>query len=98
MHEEQPRLFGKHVAVQRRHLDPAFAQRFKYGIDLLSDEHEVPRDRRPAAPGRLEVDDDARTHADWNRHAILHDGFGPGDAERKNTAVDAALGAESLID
>src|SRR6266849_7563185 len=49
MHEEQPRLFGKHVAVQRRHLDPALAQGLEYGIDLLCDEHEVPGDRRLAA-------------------------------------------------
>src|SRR6266446_4495366 len=70
MHEEQSRLFGKHVAMQRSHLDSAVAQRFKDGIDLLSDKHEVPGDRRLAAPGRLEVDDDARTHADGNRHSI----------------------------
>src|SRR6267378_5925832 len=72
MHEEQPRLFGKHVTVQRRHLDSAFAQRLEHGVDLLRDEHEVPGDRRLAAPGGLEVDDDARTHADGNRHSIFH--------------------------
>src|SRR6266581_8677720 len=51
MHEEQPRLFSKHVTVQCRHLDPTVAQRFKDGIDLLSDKHEVPGDRRLAAAG-----------------------------------------------
>src|SRR6266705_4833125 len=50
MHEEQPRLFGKHVTVQRRHLDPAVAQGLEDGIDLLCDEHEVAGDRCLAAP------------------------------------------------
>src|SRR5258708_31171316 len=53
MHEEQPRLFGEHVAVQRRHLDPALAQGLAHGIDLLRDEHEVTCDRRFAAATRL---------------------------------------------
>src|SRR5438552_10793545 len=98
MHEEEPRLLGKHVTVERRHLDPAFTQRLEHGVDLLCDEHEVPGDRRLATPGRLEVDDDARTHADGNRHSIFHYGFGPGDVERINTAVDVALRAQRLID
>src|SRR5712692_488756 len=93
MHEEQPRLFGEHVTMQRSHLDSAVAQGPEHGIDLLCDEHEVPGDRRLAAPGRLEVDDDARSHADGNRHSIFHYGFGPGDVERIDAAVDVALGA-----
>src|SRR6266853_3710069 len=51
MHEEKPRLLAKHVTVQRRDLDPAVAQRLEHGVDLLCDEHEVPGDRRLAAPG-----------------------------------------------
>src|ERR1700716_1352610 len=98
MHEEQPRLFSKHVAVQCRHLDPAVAQRLEDGVDLLCDEHEVPCDRCLAAPGRLEVDDDARTHADRNRHSILHDGIGPGDVELIDAAIDCTLCAKRLID
>src|SRR6267154_1448914 len=98
MHEEQPRLLGEHVAVQRRHLDPAVAQGPEHGVDLACDEHEVPGDRRPAAPGRLEVDGDARTHADGDRHSILHYRVGAGDVDRINTAVDVALDAERPID
>jgi hypothetical protein len=56
MHEKQPRLFVVHVAVQRRHLDAAGAQRRDNGVDLVGGHHEITRGRRLAATGRLEAD------------------------------------------
>src|SRR5712692_8228020 len=86
------------MTMQCRHLDPAVAQRLEYGIDLPCDEHEVTGDRCLTAASRLEVDDNARTHGDRNRHSALHYGFGPGDVELIDTAIDCTLGAKRLID
>src|SRR5437016_12864872 len=72
MHEEQPRLFGKHVTVQRRHLDPALAHGLEHGVNFRCDEHEVTRDRRTAALARLAVEYDARTDGYCTRHSVLN--------------------------
>src|SRR5713226_2004335 len=98
MHEEQPRLLIEHVTMQRRDFDPALAQGLEHGVDLPCDEHEVSGDRCLAAAGRLEVDDDARTHADGNRHPALLYGFVPGDVELIDAAIDRTLCAKRLID
>ena len=56
MHEEQPRLFVEHVAVDRRDIDAIGAQRPDHRIDFVARQYEVAGDRRLAAAGRLEVD------------------------------------------
>jgi hypothetical protein len=56
MHEEQARLFIQHVAVQGSDLDSIRAQRFNYGIDFASKQHEIASDGCLTISGGLEID------------------------------------------
>jgi hypothetical protein len=55
-------------------------------------------DRRLAAARRLEVDDDSRTHRFRNFGSLVLDRIGARDRELVDTAIDAPLVAERLLD
>src|SRR6266545_4813283 len=54
--EEEPRLLGQHVAMDRRYLDAVRPQSLDHRVHLLADEDEVAGDGGLTAAGRLEVD------------------------------------------
>src|ERR1043165_6817248 len=100
MHEDQARLLGQHVAVDRRPLDAVLAQHLDHRIDFLAGQHEVAGDRRLAAAGRLEID--CRRNAGRTGRgelgAAFSDRIAPRDAELIDAAVGRTLRADDLIE
>src|SRR5215216_3545852 len=56
MHENQPRLFGQHVTVDRRDLDAMLTQCLDDRVHFLAGKDEITGNRRLAVAGWLEVD------------------------------------------
>jgi hypothetical protein len=53
VHEDQARLLGEHVAVDRRYLDAARPQSLDHRVHLVCGQHEIAGDGGLAAAGRL---------------------------------------------
>src|SRR3990172_7973728 len=56
MHEEQARLLGKHVAMQRCHLDVVFLKRGDDRVDLFGPQGKIPCRRDSARTSLLKID------------------------------------------
>jgi hypothetical protein len=100
VHEEKSRLLIQHVAMQRGHLDAVRAQRQNDRVDLVARQHEVARDGRLPAPGRLEVDTDRNAHwsdgGQW--HAVLRDRITSLHVELVDASVGLSLAADNLVE
>src|SRR5215204_2082050 len=62
MHENQPGLFGQHVAVDCSHLDAIFTQCLDNRVHLLAGEDKIAGNRRLTVGSGLEVDGGGHSH------------------------------------
>ena len=100
VHEEQPRLFIKHVTMQGRYLDAVAAQRFDDGIDLACHHHEIARDRGFAVASRLETDSGRQSHRSsrCDRRSVHRDRIAPRHTELIDAPIGLTLGTDYLVE
>src|SRR5206468_10100778 len=84
MHEEDTRLFGQHVTVERCHLDAVRSQRLDHGVDLIAGDDKVAGNSCLTSASRLEVDRIRRAHRGWHRHPALRNRIAPRHVELVN--------------
>ena len=97
MHEEEPRLLLKHMAVDGNHLDAVLPERGDHWVQLFSRNHEITGNCSFATASRLKADCCARTHGGWGWHPVLGDCIPARDRELIDAAIHLALGTNHLV-
>jgi len=98
VHEEEVRLLHEHVIVDGLDLNSMSSKSPDDRVYLITEQNEVPGDRRFASACRLEVDGGRCAHRGWDFHAAIGDLLFTGNTELKDAAFDLACEAQGLLD
>src|SRR4051812_2786295 len=100
MHEDQPRLLGQHVAMDRSDLDAVVAQRLDDRVHFVAGKDEITGDGGLPAASRLEVDGGGYAHGPrgTDLHPSLLNGVAPRNPELIRAAIGLPLAADDLVE
>src|ERR1700730_16377468 len=100
MQEEQPWLLGKHVTMDRSHVDAILPQRLDHGIHFVTGQNKISCYGGLTATGRLGNYGSDKSHrpdrSDF--HSAFHDWIAARHGQLIDAAVGLALGANDLIE
>src|SRR6185312_14308669 len=97
VHEKEPGLLFKHMAVDGDDLDPIFPQGANHWVQLPGGHDEVASDCCLAVNSRLKIDRCAGPHGCGGGHSILSNRLFSRNGELVHAAIYLSLGSKRLI-